>query len=85
MIRLQGPCGGIGRRGRLKICYPKDVGVRVSPGAPRLFMAFQLVFTLQPFPKTIPKPPRVLSHLMTILEECAISFSKLKETRYEYG
>ncbi len=34
MIRLQGPCGGIGRRGRLKICYPKDVGVRVSPGAP---------------------------------------------------
>lgn len=34
MIHLASPCGGIGRRGRLKICYPKDVGVRVSPGAP---------------------------------------------------
>ena len=32
-----GPCGGIGRRGRLKICCPLDVGVRFSLGAPPSF------------------------------------------------
>ncbi len=43
MIAVTSPCGGIGRRGRLKICYPKDVGVRVSPGAPRETKTF-LIF-----------------------------------------
>jgi len=47
----QGPCGGIGRRGRLKICYPKDVGVRVSPGAPLKTKGF--LGSLPTGPKTL--------------------------------